>query len=154
MISKTNNKKILPLGFIFAFFVLVMLVALFLFFVSSPDSKDEIKLVDVEVNSHNTEIFVALAGAGIVDVFVDATPEKTTVIYSLPESIKKEESWYYIFGAVAGIYPETQKIIVQAYVGGIATEQIEAKTSDVLDFIEKKVPEKDFLETIIIDSDT
>ena len=75
---------------------------------------------------------------------VDATPQRVIIQYDLPADLDKEASWYFAMGAAAASSPESEKIIVQAFVADKATEKISVKMKDVLDLLAGKISDAEF----------
>ena len=76
---------------------------------------------------------------------VDATPQRVIIQYDLPADLDKEASWYFAMGAAAAASPESDKIIVQAFVGGNSTEKVSVKTKDVLDYLARNITDLEFV---------
>ncbi len=100
--------------------------------------------IEVQPNVDNSQIYTLLINGGIPDALVDATPDRTFVSYALPSELDKEGTWYYVMGVVAGAYPETKKVVVQAFVNGEPTEEVAAGMTDVLDFVNNRISENEF----------
>ena len=99
---------------------------------------------EVALNEKNSEIYSLLVAGGINESMVDATPAAVIIQYDLPAGMEKEASWYFAMGAAAAASPESEKIIVQAFVNDKATEKISVKTKDILDLLSKKISDADF----------
>ncbi len=100
---------------------------------------------EVVLNEKNSEIYSLLVAGGINESMVDATPQRVLIQYDLPEDLDKEASWYFAMGAAAAASPESQKVIVQAFVGGNATEKVSVKTKDVLDYLARNITDLEFV---------
>ena len=99
---------------------------------------------EVVLNEKNSEIYSLLVAGGINESMVDATHEGVLIQYDLPDGMEKEASWYFAMGAAASASPESEKIIVQAFVNDKATEKISVKMKDVLDLLAGKISDEEF----------
>ena len=100
---------------------------------------------EVVLNEKNSEIYSLLVAGGINESMVDATQQRVMIQYDLPEELDKEASWYFAMGAAAASSPESEKIIVQALVGGNPTEKVSVKTKDVLDYLARNITDLEFV---------
>ena len=99
---------------------------------------------EVVLNEKNSDIYSLLVAGGINESMVDATVERVFIAYDLPDGMEKEASWYFVMGAAAAASPESEKIIVQAFVADKATEKISVKMKDVLDLLAGKISDAEF----------
>jgi len=113
--------------------ILIVAFALIAFFILSLLTQPE---PEITPNPLNTELYSALASAGIEDAVVDITPERALIRYNLPENMSKESANYYIMGAAATITPNSSKIVIQVYEDFEPLEEVVANTEDVLAFID------------------
>ena len=99
---------------------------------------------EVVLNEKNSDIYSLLVAGGINESMVDATVERVFIAYDLPAELEKEASWYFVMGAAAAASPESEKIVVQAFVADKATEKISVKMKDVLDLLAGKISDAEF----------
>lgn len=109
---------------------------------------------ELELNEQNSDIYSLLVAAGIRDALVDVTREQVIVSYDLPENIGKEESWYYIMGAVAGIAPDSEKLKIQSFVNDKPAEEVAVRIKDIQDYLDGKITESDFKSKLVISQPT
>lgn len=121
-----------------ALLVLAVLAAAALLYLQPPTRQE------VLAGDENSAIYSVLVAGGISEALVDATPGRVVMEYALPEGMDKQASWYYAFGAAAGIAPTTKTIAVQATVQGKAAERVTASTADAIEFAEGRMSEEEF----------
>lgn len=138
--KKKSGKKRVVLAI-----VVVILIGLGVFTFLPTPAEEELTL-----NPKNSEIYSALVAVGIEEAFVDATEERVIVAYDLPSEIEKEVSWYYIMGTVASIAPDSEKVIIQAFVNDEATEEVTVQMKDIIDFLNERITEEEFKSRPII----
>ncbi len=105
---------------------------------------------EVVLNEKNSEIYSLLVAGGINESMVDATSERVLIQYDLPDGMEKEASWYFAMGAAAAASPDSDKVVVQAFVADKATEKISVKIKDVLDLLAGKISDAEFSEKVEI----
>lgn len=103
---------------------------------------------EIVLNEKNSEIYSLLVAGGINESMIDATAERALIQYDLPEGMEKEASWYFVMGAAAAASPESEKIIVQAFVSEKATQKVSVKMKDVLDLLAGKITDSEFAEKV------
>ncbi len=122
-----------------AILVLALIVIIIVGYMFLPAPTGEVVL-----NEKNSEIYSLLVAGGINESMVDATAERVLIQYDLPDGMEKEASWYFAMGAAAAASPDSEKVVVQAFVADKATEKVSVKTKDVLDLLSKKITDEEF----------
>ncbi len=145
--NETKTEEAKPAGGIgkkkIAILVLALIVIIIAGYMFLPAPTGEVVL-----NEKNSEIYSLLVAGGINESMVDATAERVFIAYDLPEGMEKEASWYFAMGAAAAASPDSEKVVVQAFVNDKATEKVSVKIKDVLDLLAMKITDSEFSQRV------
>jgi len=106
----------------------------------------------IRPNEANDKVYAGLVKLGIRDAVVDITPERALVRYNLPENMSKVEMRYHILWLIAGISPNSSKIVIQVYENFTPLEEVIVSTEDVLAFMNETITYEELQKRIEIRS--
>ena len=146
--DKTPAKMKLWKKVVLTFVILILLIIIAAGILAYAGSKDDAPPV-VEAN---TDIYLALASAGLKDVVVDVTDKHVIIAYELEDVSQKNSYVFLALGAAYQTAPDVKTIIITQFKELQVLEEITVPMADVTAFAEGQIGEEELRNRFVVSS--